>query len=154
MRPGVRLLRAVLVSPATELYAVPGRNTIIDEINPATGLTYYCGETGDQVRARYPEAVRMTITDWTAAVIARQATPIVWESTTAEAYRRMLEVLPPALWIGGAFLVGEPMDHAVADGAPRFTAFWHHGTEFLIASRPLTRLELRAELARVVGGAA
>jgi hypothetical protein len=136
----------------TELYAVPGRNTIIDTINPATDRTHYADETAEQVRARYPEAVRMTIAEWTAAVIARQTTPITWEPTTAEAYHEMLEVLPPALWIGGAFLVGEPQDHAAADGAPRFAGYLHHGGAYFVASRPVTRAELRAELARLVGG--
>jgi hypothetical protein len=137
---------------ATELYAVPGKNTIIDTINPLTGLTQINGDTAEQVRARYPDAQRMTIDEWTAAVVARQTAPIVWEPTDAAEYVEMLEVLPPALWIGGAFLVGEPMDHAAADGAPRFTGYWHHGGAYYRASRPITRLELRAELARVLGG--
>ena len=57
-------------------------------------------------------------------------------------------------------LIGEPMDTDAATGAERFAGYLHRGPatedwpgDFFVASRPLTRAELRAELARIgVGG--
>lgn len=130
-----------------EVYAVPGHNNIIDTINHQTGLSRFSGQTQAEVMAREPAAVRMTWEAWKAAVSARQRTPITWEPSTAEQYDEMLNVLPPAMWVGGAFLVGEPMDHDVMDGQPRFSAYWQRASGYYVASRPLTRAELRAELA-------
>ncbi len=127
-----------------EVYAVPGENGIIDAINPNTGLTYFCGSSATEVTAKYPGAVRMPWADWVTAASARQRTPIVWEPTTAAQYDEMLNILPPAMWIGGAFLVGEPTDHDVLTGAPRFTAYWQRGSMYYAASRPLMHTELRA----------
>lgn len=131
-----------------EVYAVPGNRGIIDTINHATGLTRIYGETAEQVATRHPGAVRMTWAAWTADEAARQHTPIEWIPTTHDRYHEMLNVLPPELWIGGGFLVGEPMDHDVTNGQPRYSAYWHRGGEYVKASRPLTRAEFRAEVAR------
>jgi len=129
----------------TEVYAVPGKQNIIDNINPVTGLTQCYGETEAELQARYPGAVRMLWEDWQRDASARQHTPIVWEPSTAEQYHDMLNILPPAMWIGGAFLVGEPMDHDLSTGEPRFTAYLStRANAFFVASRPLTRAELRA----------
>ena len=133
---------------ANELYAVPGARNIIDMINPHTGRTCINGDTEDQVRAREPQAVRMTLDAWQDEQKARQRTPIVWEDTTATQYNEMLNVLPPAAWIDGAFLVGEPTDHDYNNGQPRFAAYWYRFGCYLVASRPITIKELRAELAR------
>lgn len=127
-----------------ECYAVPGEPGIIDAIDRNTGLTTVYGETEAQIRERYPQAVRMKWDDWKGAAGARQNTPIRWESTTEQQYRRMLEVLPPALWIGGGFLVGEAVDHCVMTGTPRFTAYLKRGDEFVVSSRPVTRAEFRS----------
>lgn len=140
------------MAPQSDVYAVPGRHSIIDTINPQTGLTAICGHTAAQVQAREPLAVRMTWDAWTAAAIARQSSPIVWLSTTADRYDEMLNVLPPAMWRGGAFLVGEPMDHDVATGRARYSAYWQRGGAYFEASRPITVAEMRAELA-AQGGA-
>jgi len=132
-----------------DVYAVPGRSSIIDTINPSTGRTAICGHTEAEVRAREPRAVRMTYADWQAAAVARQQGPIVWEATTREQYHEMLEILPPAVWIGGAFMVGEPMDHCFATGRPRFSAYWQRsGGEYVTASRPLTVAEFKKEIGR------
>jgi hypothetical protein len=130
----------------THVFAVPGEQSIIDSADPDTGIGGYSGETLDQIRQRYPGAVLMDWADWTAAASARQQTPIVWEPTTHAQYMRMLEVLPPIDWSGGAFLVGEPSDHDFATGRPRYQAFREQGGQCFASSRPLTRAELRAEL--------
>lgn len=137
----------------SEVWAIPGKGSIIDAINPLTGLTVICGKDAAAVLAQDPTAVRMSWSDWQAAAITRQQTPITWARTSAKEYNQMLNILPPALWTGGAFLVGEPYDHCFATGAPRFTAYRElrgSGTYdpiYLVASRPLTRAELRSELA-------
>ena len=61
----------------------------------------------------------------------------------------MLEVLPPAIWIGGAFLVGEPVTHSARTGAPMFDGFWKRNGRYLASNRAMTRAELRAELAGI-----
>lgn len=128
---------------AVEVYAVPGEHNIIDTIDPTTGLTCINREDEAGVRRRYPAAVRLTMAAWMAAQAERQHTPITWYPTDEETYRRMLEVLPPALWLGGAFLVGEPMDHDATTGKPRFQGYWHRHGIYLAASRPMTCAELR-----------
>ena len=133
---------------ATEAYARPGEDSIIDVIDPHTGLTWIQLETADQVRARYPTAERINIAEWAADKAAKQDSPITWLPTTKALYFEMLEILPPALWIGGAFLVGEPVDHHATSGQPRFEAYWERGLSsstrtYHVASRPMMRTELR-----------
>lgn len=134
------------LSTTPDVYAIPGKASIIDQINPATGRTCILGQTEAEVRAREPRAVRMTWDAWQAAAVARQQTPIAWEATTAAQYDEMLNVLPPAAWIGGAFLVGEACDHCLQTGRPRFEAYWQRGGAYLVASRPITIAELRQQL--------
>ncbi len=135
---------------AIECYAVPGKGSYIDEINPETGLTYYYQRTEAEVQAEYPGAERMTLDAWRRDAIARQHTPIVWEPSNAERYDDMLNVLPPKEWRGGAFCVGEPYDHDLETGQARYSAFWHRAGTYLASSRPVTRAELRAEVDRAV----
>ncbi len=133
-----------------DVYAIPGQNHIIDTINPQTDLTSVYGKTEAEVHAQEPLAVRMTWEQWRTAAVARQQTPITWTQVTEGKYQEMLEVLPPAYWSGGAFLVGEPWDHCFATGAPRFAAYIERAGRFYTASRPMTVKELRAFL---TGGA-
>jgi hypothetical protein len=115
-----------LTNTFSEVWAIPGKPGIIDAINPATGLTVHFANDEAGVKARYPDAVRYRWSDWHEQASRAQQTPIVWQLTTRESYHYMLDILPPAAWKGGAFLVGEPADHDVATGAPRFTAFWEN----------------------------
>ena len=48
---------------------------------------------------------------------------------TAERYREMLEVLPPARWAHDGFLVGEPHDHSGPEGHARYAYFYRRGDE-------------------------
>ena len=130
-----------------EVWSEPGATHIIDAIVRETGLTCYGKETAAQVLARYPTAIRQTWAAWRQAAIAKQQTPIGWRLTTKARYHEMLDVLPPAMWIGGAFLVGEPQDDDIATGAPRFDAFRHRHGIYEASDRPITRAELRAMLA-------
>lgn len=50
------------------------------------------------------------------------------EAIDADQYQRMLEVLPPARWIGGAFLVGEAMSHD-EDGQARYAYYFRRGDQ-------------------------
>lgn len=78
-----------------------------------------------------------------------QPPAVVWNPTTADKYDEMLNVLPPAAWIGGAFLVGEPVDHCPTTGAPRYEAYWQFGDAFVVSSRAITTREFRASVAHV-----
>lgn len=138
----------------TEVWATPGEHSIIDTINPETGLTSVYGKTAEQVLAEDPQAVRMTWGAWVQARSKEQRTAITWLRCDADRYDEMLNVLPPALlWTGGAFLVGEPADHDVLSGQPRFDAFWHIGESYWHSSRPITRDELKEAMAKRVGQA-
>jgi hypothetical protein len=121
-----------------EVYANPYESHIIDAINPSTGLTFFAGETEAELKLRYPNVVRMTFEQFQAEKAARQNTPIRWNTTDAETYNRMLGCLPPAAWIRGGFLVGEPDDHCAITGHPRFRCYVKHGDRFLVANRPMT----------------
>lgn len=142
----------------THVFAVPGQAHIIDPAVLVDGETTYrgaySGETIDQIVVRYPGTRLYDFDDWQREAGERQRSPITWTTTTQKQYRDMLEVLPPAMWTGGAFLVGEPMDHDIATGRPRFEAYWHRNGTYLHASRPLTCAELRAELAVISAEAA
>jgi len=127
-----------------EVWAVPGRNSIIDEIHPVTGLTLVCGKDAAAVLASEPLAVRMSWTAWREAAHQRQQTPITWSAVPEEVFYEMLEVLPPAFLRGGAFLVGEPADHCVVTGSPRFAAFRQRGDLYYASNRPLTIAEMKA----------
>jgi hypothetical protein len=134
---------------ATECFAIPG-HTMIDTIDSETGLTHIYRKTLEQVRAEqhtwadYSKAERMTIEAFCQSKAAAQDTPITWHPTTEEIYSRMLECLPPALWTGNGFLVGEPYDHHAITGQPRFQAFLKRGNDYLKSNRPITKAEFRA----------
>lgn len=129
----------------TELYAVPGEQSIIDGINPFTGLTLIYGHTEAQVLEREPKAVRMTWEAFRDAAFARQQEPpLTWEPSTREQYDDMLNVLPPAAYEAGGFLVGEPYDHCFKTGRARFQGYRERaGGVFEVASRPMTIAEFR-----------
>lgn len=128
------------------VYAVPGAQNIIDTIDPVTNLTSCFGRTAAEVAEREPLAVRMTWDEFLSAAAERQHTTITWMPSSQADYLDMLNVLPPAMWIGGAFLVGEPTDHDMSNGAPRFAAYWERHGAYYVANRPLTRAELREQV--------
>jgi len=129
----------------TDCYAVPGEDSIIDVIHPATGLTVYCKETAEQIQARYPLAVRMTIQEFCDQKALRQDELVTWSTVTEETYYEMLECLPPAYMGNHGFLVGEPWDHHATTGRPRYAAYRHAPTGYYwTASRPMTIQEFKA----------
>lgn len=132
------------MSDATEVFAEPGAGHIIDCIHPNTGRSWINDEDLEAVRRRYPNAQRFNFDEWCAEKARRQDTPVTWDETTEEFYMEMLEVLPPACWMRGGFLVGEPADHHAKSGLPRFQAHIKRGGKYLVASRPMTRDEFKA----------
>jgi hypothetical protein len=125
----------------TDVFAIPGAVSIIDSVNPTTDRSTICDKTLEQIQARDPGAVRMSWDDWRRAAIARQQTPLTFNATTHERYHEMLGALPPAAWWRGAFLVGEPTDHDVSSGRPRFQLFRQRGEIFEASVRPITARE-------------
>lgn len=142
-----KLARVLSYDDCTHCVAVPGKSSMIDLIHPVTGRTCCYGRTLEEVQAEQPGAVLMTVSEWTAAKAALQDAPILWEDTTAEAYEEMLNVLPPAAWTLGVFLVGEPWDHHAITGQPRFSCYRQDGETFRKASRPITRREFNEIIA-------
>lgn len=61
-----------------------------------------------------------------------------WTRATAAEYTRMLEVLPPADWRRGMFLVGEASDHEGLNGAARYRVYRERGDEYAVGSRPVS----------------
>lgn len=127
----------------THCFASVVRDTIIDVINPDTGLSAINRKNLDDCRKEYPDAELMTIQAWCENKAARQDTPIELQSTTQEQYWEMLEVLPPAFMALGCFLVGEAMDHHALTGQPRYSAYFQVGNHYSVANRPLTVLEMK-----------
>lgn len=132
----------------SECFAIRGV-TMIDLINPATGLTAIYSKTLEECRAEkgYEHAERMTIDEFCQSKAATQDTPIIWEPVTEEHYYEMLEVLPPAAYLPHGFLVGEPWDHHALTGRPRYQAFIGDKGGYFASSRPMTKREFM-ELAR------
>lgn len=127
-------------------FAVPGEDSLIDCINPATGRSCIENETLDQIRLRYPLAEVVNIEVHCAAKAQRQDVPITWEEVTREKYEEMLNVLPPTDYnrTYTAFLVGEPWDHHATSGHPRYAAFEISDGRYWESNRPMTRKEFRA----------
>ena len=71
------------------MWAVPGENAIIDEIDPATGLTRVYQRDEASVKAERPAAVRMTWDEWRTAAAARQQTPVSWREINGRRYREI-----------------------------------------------------------------
>lgn len=127
------------------VYARPGDyGSIIDVVDPVTNRSRVYSEDLDQIRQRYPDAVIMVWADWQAGKAALQQTEVVWSRVTERKYHEMLEVLPPVAWTADGFMVGEPEDHCIMTGAPRFRAYLHRGGVYLVASRPMTVREFKA----------
>lgn len=121
--------------------------TVIDIIDPNSGLTFYAGETFDQIRTRWPDATLTTLDDFCVWKAALQRSPIVWYETTESELEKMLCVLPPEDRHNGGFLVGEPGDHYADTGEPRFQAYRETPDgRFLRSNRCLSRAEFRAEM--------
>lgn len=140
------------IRDATQAFAVPLADTLIDCIRPSTGKSWINGDTLEQVRARYPGAEIVEIADYLQGKAARQDVPMAWAETTGERYWEMLEVLPPACMMGGCFLVGEPWDHHAITGQPRFQAYLKWGGKHWEGSRPMQRSEFVELIARLKGG--
>lgn len=129
---------------ATEGYARPDSNHLIDVINPDTGLTVYCKESEEQVKVRYPQAYRVGIADFLQSVATKQDSPTQWEEVTEDDYHEMLNVLPPIGMRASGFMVGEPSDHHATSGKPRFSAYRKNSGKFFRSSRPMTVAEFNA----------
>lgn len=136
------------INAATEAFAVPGEECLIDMRSPTTGLSCVYGETLEQIQVRYPGACIVVFETWRMAKAQRQRTPIEWAECSKERYWEMLEVLPPAAWRSGVFLVGEPTDSDAGNGRPRFDGYRQWGSTYYASSRPMTIQEFQAEIAR------
>jgi hypothetical protein len=137
------------IMDATEAFAVPGEDSLIDCILPATGRTWINNENLEQIRERYPKAEIVNIDEFCKAKAAKQDSPVEWQEVTKDRYWQMLEVLPPACYLDGhnvtgGFLVGEPWDHHAGTGQPRYAAFINKGGKYFESNRPMTRKEFRA----------
>lgn len=129
-----------------ECFASRNANNIIDVIHPNTGRTLHFNKTLEDCRKECPDAEKMTLEEFCKIKAERQRTPIKWEPTTKEIYWEMLEVLPPAVWENGGFMVGEAYDHDAGTGEPRFSAYRHRGDTYETSSRPLTIREFRKHI--------
>lgn len=79
------------------------------------------------------------------AGLQRLRVPVSWVDITRDRYHEMLNVLPPAAWVGGDFLVGEAVDDCPLTGRVRFAMFREvAGGRFLESSRAVTVAEFRA----------
>lgn len=129
----------------SEGFAVPGGDSIIDLIHPATGRGYYSGDDLAAIQARYPGAAVVKVEDFIADKARRQdAEAREWQEVAEERYMEMLGVLPPAGMIRGAFLVGEPYDHHAGSGKPRFACFKCEGDKYFALSCHITHAEFCA----------
>lgn len=134
----------ISISDCKTAFASPDSNSLIDVIHPETNTGIYSNETLEQIRERYPAAEVVNIDDWCKAKAARQDSPVVWDEITEEQYWCWLECLPPAVRLGGAFLVGEPHDHHATSGMPRYQACNETGGKWFTSSRPMSVKEFRA----------
>ena len=116
---------------------------IIDE----TDHTTHCGWSFKEVREKHPDAEIMDLDEFCAWKGALQRTPIEWFPSTEERFDYGLNVLPPAAQTDDfqAFLVGEPVDHEVDTGRPRYEGHRHLGGKYEVTNRPITIKEFKEE---------
>lgn len=133
----------------THVFAEPGARSCIDFVHPNTGKSLYGQETLEEVRKRYPRAELISYDDWSAARAKEQDAPVKWLASSEESYHEALECLPPSFQASGSFLVGEPMDHHVVSGKPRYTAHIHRQAGYFVSDRPVTVAEFRELIASV-----
>lgn len=141
-----KLERVLMLGDQEWCIASRQKATIIDAINPETGRTVCYGKTLADCREEYPDAEMMTVEEFCSWKAEQQRTPITWEPTTAERFDELRNVLPPAAYRFGGFLVGEPTDHDAGNGLPRFDAYRQWGRNYYASSRPMTRPEFRAAI--------
>jgi hypothetical protein len=88
------------LNECNDCWYVPGEMSLIDVINPETGLTFCCGDDATAVLARHPNARRMSVTTASdqidRAAVENYCQP-VRECTEAD-FQYCLEVLPPVGW--------------------------------------------------------
>ena len=77
-----------------------------------------------------------------------EASGVRFNTTTDEWYYYSLEVLPPAWWSGGAFLVGEPNNHrqcrVSGDVEATYSGYWELDGKHYAADEDLTIAEFKA----------
>ena len=122
---------------------------LIDTID-ANGITHIRRETFEEVLARHPDAKLVDVEEWCAERRSKQLGPVTWNESTEEQYWEMLECLPPARMSGGAFLVGEPIDHIAGTGEPTFEMYRKVGDKFFVSSRPVTSREFSELITREI----
>lgn len=121
---------------------------VVIDIIDSTGLTRINKQPIEAYTNRYPDAEVMPLDKWIDWK-AEQEPPIEWIPTTEDRYNEMLEVLPPAYRLNTWFLVGEPSDHDIRTGLPRYYGYRRRfGDVFQTTNRPITYLELRNEYSR------
>lgn len=125
-------------------YATKDPDRLIDTIDNTSGLTSVFAETLEQVRKRFPDAQVVDLDEWCIEKQRQQLTPIEWQQTDEESYMEMLECVPPARMAGGAFLMGEPMDHLANTGESRYEMFRKAGGKYLVSGRPVTVAEFES----------
>ena len=84
----------------TECWYVPGETHIVDVIHPDDGLTLHLTEDAAQIRARHPDAQRMTCDDaWKAAdAVGLELYRNEVSEISEERFNDALNVLPPVGW--------------------------------------------------------
>lgn len=125
-------------------FAVRGE-TMIDTINPETGLSDCFGKDLAKVRQEYPTAEVMDIGEYCRSKAEKQDAGGEWREVTEAKFDEMLNVLPPAAFVRGFshFMVGEPWDHHALTGQPRFSAYKFTGGKYFEFSRPMTFREFK-----------
>ena len=131
-----------------DCFASKKDGTIIDVIFPPTGKTLINGKTLEDCKKEHPDAEKMTVDEFCEWKASKQRTPISWSETTEAEYWEMLEVLPPAIYGRGGFMVGEAYDHDALTDQPRYAAYRNRGDVYEKASRPLTIAEYKEQTAK------
>lgn len=126
-------------------HCIASGDVCVDLVHPVTGLTICFGKTLEQCREKYPDAELMLFEDFAKRKAANQRSPWEWNETTEEAYNYGLEVLPPAYWKDGVFMVGEPYDHYADTGEPTYQAYKRNKDGYWKSSRAISVRELEGK---------
>lgn len=128
----------------TDCFAVPGEHVIIDVVHPLTGLTHINGENLEKVRQRYPKAEQMPLAEFIRLkAIQQDAEPLRWKEISEDEFNDAMDALPPAVMIGGCFLLGEPFDTHAGTGYNRYCPYVQRQGKFYGGTKPLTVPQFR-----------
>lgn len=126
----------------THVFTEPNKTCIVNFCHPQMEQEKIQEEL-KTLRINWPNTILMTWEEFDNQAYKLQNTELKMEEITEERYFELMECLPPAAMEHNKFLVGEPWDHCVKTGKPRFQMCVTSGGKHYASDRPVTKEEYK-----------